>query len=135
MEFGPILDSDYIDQAWSNLQGCKIVKSHEWSYHLDEIQKKFPDDWILMIYRPDMSSYAWWHEAGGFQIKYPDYSYYKNSEFILSEIVKQNSAILEFGMLKNCKWEYFNTEWIRNNFNSDIKVTNIFSDVLVTLIK
>ena len=99
MEFEPILDENYIDQAWTKNIGCKLVKSHEWSNHLDEISKKFPDDLIMMIYRPDMISYAWWHEAGGFQIKYPNYSAYKNSGVMLSEIMKQNSCILEFGML------------------------------------
>jgi hypothetical protein len=33
----------------------------------------------MMIYRPDMVSYAWWMIAGGFQIQYPNYSAYKNS--------------------------------------------------------
>ena len=134
MEFEPILDSNYIDQAWNTSQGCKLVKSHEWSYYLGDIQKKFPDDRIMMIYRPDMISYAWWHEAGGFQIQYPNYSAYKNSVTILNEIMKQNSSILEFGMLNNCKWEYFTSEWIYKNFGKSIMVKNTFSDILVTLI-
>jgi hypothetical protein len=135
MEFDLILDSDYIDQAWTEPGGCKLVKSHEWSYYLDEIKKKFPDDWIMMIYRPDMISYAWWHEAGGFQIQYPNYSAYKNSGMMLNEIMKQNSCMLEFGMLNNCVWEYFTSEWICKNFNQNIIVEKTFSDILVTLIK
>jgi hypothetical protein len=134
MEFEPILDSNYIDRAWTEPQGCRLVKSHEWSYYLGEIRQKFPDDWIMMVYRPDMSSYAWWHEAGGFQIKYPNYTSYQNSGMMLSEIMKQNSCILEFGMLNKCKWEYFTTEWIFNNFGQSIKVNKTFSDILVTLI-
>jgi hypothetical protein len=134
MEFEPILDGDYIDQAWLEPDGCKLVKSHEWSYYLGEIKEKFPDDWIMMIYRPDMVSYAWWHEAGGFQIKYPNYSAYKNSGIMLSEIMKQNSCILEFGRLNRCKWEYFTSYWIRENFGQDIGVDKTFSDILVTLV-
>ena len=135
MEFEPILDPDYIDQAWTNQDGCKIVKSHEWSYYLGEIREKFPDDWIVMVYRPDMSSYAWWHEAGGFQIKYPNYSHYQNSNILMSEIVKQNSSILKFGMENDCKWEYFSSRWIKDNFNQNI-ISNIkVFDVLVTCIK
>jgi len=134
MEFDPILDPDYIDQAWIEPQGCKLIKSHEWSYYLDQIQKKFPNDRILMVYRPDMVSYAWWHEAGGFQIQYPNYSAYKNSGTMLSEIMKQNSCMLEFGMLNKCKWEYFTSEWIYNNFGQSIVVNKTFSDILVTLI-
>jgi hypothetical protein len=134
MEFEPILDEDHIDQAWLEPGGCKLIKSHEWSYYLGEIREKFPDDWIMMIYRPDMASYAWWHEAGGFQIQYPNYSTYENSGNMLSEIMKQNSCILEFGMLNKCKWEYFTSSWIEENFNQNIEVSNIFSDILVTLI-
>lgn len=134
MEFEPILDSDYIDQAWLEPGKCKLVKSHEWSYYLDKIREKFPNDWIMMIYRPDMISYAWWHEAGGFQIQYPNYTAYKNSGIMLSEIMKQNSCILEFGRQNKCKWEYFTSEWISQNFGQDIVVDKTFSDILVTLI-
>jgi len=134
MEFEPILDGDYIDQAWLKPNGCKLVKSHEWSYYLGEIREKFPDDWIMMIYRPDMVSYAWWHEAGGFQIQYPNYTAYKNSSNMLSEIMGQNSSILEFGRLNKFKWEYFTSEWISENFGQDIVVDKTFSDILVTLI-
>ena len=134
MEFEPILDSDYIDQAWSNPHGCKLVKSHEWAYDLNQIKTKFPNDWIMMVYRPDMISYAWWHEAGGFQIKYPNYTSYQNSAIMMSEIMKQNSEILNFGMLNGCKWECFTSSWIKNNFNQEIVVSKTFPDILITLI-
>ncbi len=134
MEFEPVLDGDYIDQAWLEPNGCKLVKSHEWSYYLGEIKEKFPDDWIMMIYRPDMASYAWWHEAGGFQIQYPNYNAYKNSGNMLNEIMKQNSCILEFGMSNKCKWEYFTSEWIYEKFGESIVVDKTFSDILVTLV-
>lgn len=134
MEFEPILDSDYIDQAWSDSQGCKLVKSHEWAYDLNQIKTKFPNDWIMMVYRPDMISYAWWHEAGGFQIKYPNYTSYQNSAMMMSEIMKQNFEILNFGMLNGCKWEYFTSSWIKNNFNQEIVVSKTFPDILITLI-
>jgi hypothetical protein len=135
MEFEPILDGNYIDQAWSEPNGCKLVKSHEWSYYLGEIQKKFPNDWIMLIYRPDMVSYAWWHEAGGFQIQYPNYSAYKNSGNMMVEIMKQNSCILEFGMSHKCAWGYFTSEWIYENFGQNVVVKNTFSDILVTIVK
>jgi hypothetical protein len=135
MEFEPLLDSDYIDKAWYKQGGCKIVKSHEWSYVLSDIKRFFHKDWIMMVYRPDISSYGWWHEAGGFQIKYPNYSAYKNSSNMMSEIVKQNNAILEFGMKNNCKWEYFTYDWIYDNFNQEVKIDTIYPDILVTILK
>ena len=134
MEFEPVLNSDYIDQAWVKPQGCKLVKSHEWSYYLDQIKDKFSNDWIIMIYRPDMSSYAWWHEAGGFQIKYPNYESYQNSAIMMSEIMKQNFEILNFGMLNGCKWEYFTSDWVWDNFNQTIDVDEAFGDILITKI-
>jgi hypothetical protein len=134
MEFESILDVDYIDKVWTEPGKCRLIKSHEWSYYLGEIIKKFPDDWIMMVYRPDMSSYAWWHEAGGFQIKYPNYTSYKNSGIIFNEIMKQNSAILEFGMKNKCKWEYFTSEWVYEKFHQNIEIKNTPTDVLVTII-
>jgi hypothetical protein len=134
MEFSTILDPEYINTAWTEPGGCKLVKSHDWAYKLDQISM-IEDVWIMLVYRPDMSSYAWWHEAGGFQIKYPCYDAYKDSQGMLSEITAQNKAILEFGMINNCKWEYFTSNWIKENFNADVNVTNVWPDILVTLIK
>ena len=130
MEFDAIPITSYVDQAWTKPGGCKLVKSHDWAYRLSECP-----GWKMLVYRPDMSSYAWWHEAGGFQIKYPCYDAYKDSVGMLNEIMAQNKAILEFGMINNCKWEYFTSEWIKANFNADVSVTNVWPDILVTLIK
>ena len=135
MELNATLSLSYIDQAWTEPNGCKLVKSHDWAYKLDEIKYHFPHAWIMLVYRPDMTSYAWWHEAGGFQIKYPCYDAYKDSVGMLAEITAQNKAILEFGMINNCKWEYFTSNWIKENFNADVNVTNVWPDILVTLIK
>jgi hypothetical protein len=135
MELAPRLDAVYIDQAWSNTNGCKLIKSHDWAYKLSEIKNKFPNDWIMLIYRPDQSSFAWWHEAGGFQIGYPCYDAYTDSTGMLTEIIRQNQAILEFGCINNCKWEYFNSDWVTKNFGHSLDVTTIWPDILVTLIK
>ena len=74
-------------------------------------------------------------EAGGFNIKYPDYSHYKDSNTMLTEIIKQNAAILAYGKINNCKWEYFTSSWISENFGVEIPVTKVWPDILVTLIK
>lgn len=135
MEFEAKLDKEYIDQAWTETDGCKLVKSHDWAYQLNDIKQVFPDSWIIMVYRPDMASYGWWHEAGGFQIKYPCYDSYKDSTKMLSEIIAQNSAILEFGMINNCKWEYFNTRWLHDNLNVVINVEDVKTDILISIIR
>lgn len=135
MEFEALADSDYVNQAWTEQGGCKLVKSHDWAYKLDYIKQHCTDAWIMLVYRPDMASYAWWHEAGGFQIKYPCYDAYNDSVGMLSEITAQNKAILEFAMINNCKWEYFTSNWIKENFNAEVSVAKVWPDILVTLIK
>jgi len=137
MECILITNGDYIDRQWAEPGGTKLIKSHEWAFSLTSIRKKkqWRDSWVMMVYRPDMACYSWWHEAGGFNIKYPNYSAYKDSNTMLTEIVKQNAAILEFGGINNCKWEYFTSGWIKENFDADIDVTYVWPDILVTLIK
>ena len=69
------------------------------------------------------------------KIQYPNYTSYKNSAIMMSEIMKQNSEILNFGMINNCKWEYFTSTWVNDNFGQNIEVKTVFNDILITLIK
>jgi len=135
MEFESFLNPVYINSAWKEPGGCRIVKSHEWAEKLSLVKQVFPDDWIMLVYRPDMTSYAWWHEAGGFNIKYPDYASYKNSSTMLGQISNQNAQILEYAYTHNLTWNYFTSEWIQNNFNQTTEVKNRWPDILVTLLK
>jgi hypothetical protein len=135
MEFEATIDLNYINQAWTEAGGTRIVKSHDWAYKLQEIKNTYPDAWIMMVYRPDMSSFAWWHQAGGFEIEYPCYDAYQNSIKMLAEIQEQNKCLLEFGMQNKCQWEYFTSEWIADNFSADITVPKTGLDILVTLVK
>ena len=125
-------DPNRVDQAWTEPGGCRIVKSHEWMDHCDELPK---EDWKMLVYRPDQTSFAWWHEAGGFQIGYPNYSAYKNSATMLAEITRTNQLILEQACINKCTWSYFTSEWIENNFGNKLDVDNVIPDMLVTLIK
>lgn len=135
MELEAMLNGPYIDSAWTQSGGTRIVKSHDWAYGLDDIKSKFKDDWIMLVYRPDMTSYAWWHEAGGFQIKYPKYDAYIDSVNMLSEITKQNQAILEFAHKHDATWHYFTNNWIIDTFGRTANLEKEFSDILVTVIK
>jgi hypothetical protein len=38
-------------------------------------------------------------------------------------------------MINKCKWEYFTSTWINDNFGQDIEVKTVFNDILITLIK
>jgi hypothetical protein len=138
MEFDPVIrwvGAGYIDQAWTEPGGCCLVKSHQWPDKFDEIEKHYPDDWIMLVYRPDMASFAWWHEAGGFQIKYPSYKWYQDDADMLHEISRNNKLMLKYAYEKKATWNYFTPEWIKSNFNADMDVPVTHSDILVTLIK
>lgn len=135
MELHPYLSPSYIDRAWTVEGGTRIVKSHDWSYNLDKIKEVFPKDWIMLVYRPDMASYAWWHEAGGFNIKYPSYKSYQDSATMLGEIAKQNSCILKFSQEQDLTWNYFTPKWIQKNFGQTMEIKQTWPDILVTLLK
>ena len=135
MEFDSVLDNDYINSAWSESNGMKIVKSHDWAYKLDLIEKDFKNDWIMLVYRPDLVSYNWWHTAGGFDIEYPAYHSYKNSKNMLKEIQQQNQNILEWAVQKNLSWHPFTPAWVENTFDTYIDFKNKYNDILVSVFK
>lgn len=135
MELEARLDAAYIDAAWSEPGGTKMVKSHDWAYVLPDIKDRFPQNWIMLVYRPDVESFAWWHEVGGFQIKYPCYDAYKNSIGMLGEITQQNRCILEFAYKHQVTWNYFTAAWIENTFGYRVEPDGVWPDILVTVIK
>lgn len=130
------LNRENLDRGFENTQGTRILKSHEWAYHLDDIKEKYPDDWIMLIYRPEMSCYSWWHEAGGFTIKYPDYRpYYRDSVNMLNEIMKMNQAILKFSQKHDLEWSHISSSWIERNFGKSVEPSVKIADTLVTILK
>lgn len=135
MELDTCLDADYIDSAWTESGGTRLIKSHDWAYKLGLVAQVFPTDWIMLVYRPDMASYAWWHEAGGFQIKYPCYDAYKDSTGMLAAITRQNRCILEYAYSKNATWHHFTPQWVESTFGRPVEVNKTFPDILVTVIK
>jgi hypothetical protein len=137
MEFAPKIDATYVDAVWKEPGGTRIVKSHEWAYNLNEIKTRFPNDWIMMIYRPDTHAYAWWHESGGFGITYPNYSWYRNHAKMLGEIASQNDQMLKFAYDNDLQWSSCNTRWIKENFGYevDIEKRKNWRGILVTILK
>ena len=135
MELEAYLDERYIDYAWTTQGGTRIVKSHDWAYKLDSVRECFPNDWIMLVYRPDMASYSWWHEAGGFNIKYPSYTAYKDSATMLGEIAKQNASMLQFASKHDLTWNYFTPKWIKQNFGQTTEINKQWPDILVSLLK
>ena len=74
--------------------GKRIIKSHTFAHELDELcTLAFP---IVMVYRNDIECLKWWTDAGGFNITYPDYSYFKDQDIMWSSIQSENSDIMQF---------------------------------------
>ena len=136
MEFEATLDADYIDSAWAHKSvGTQLVKSHDWAYSLDNIKSTFPDDWIMLVYRDNAASFSWWKEAGGWDIKYPSYTAYQNDVIMTREIAWQNSAIRNFAEQQGLLWNTFDSNWIKQHFDMDIKVERTWPDIFVTILK
>lgn len=135
-EFDTGLDEANLAAPFHDTTGTRILKSHEWAYQLDEIRTRYPDSWIMLVYRPDMSCYSWWHEAGGFGISYPDYRpYYRDSARMLCQIVEQNRAIMQFAQQHDAEWRHISAEWIQRHFGHRIEPTRRDPDTLVTIIR
>jgi len=135
-EFDTSLDLSNLDRPYIHTDGTRILKSHEWAYHLDEIHHLYPDAWIFLVYRPDLSAYSWWHQAGGFTITYPLYEpYYHDSVRMMSEIMRQNQAIMQFAQRHDLEWRHISGRWIEEHFGVYVEPGRRDPDTLVTLLK
>jgi len=124
-----------LDEPWADKGGMKILKSHEWAFQLPLIKKGFPDDWIMLVYRPTRESYTWWIQAGGFNITYPSYAVFKDYDAIFDQIVEQNKAILNFGFEHNVTWHHYSNKWVEDTFGQSVPDVKPCDNILVTVIK
>lgn len=90
---------------FAKTEGTKLLMSHEWPYYFNEIQALYPLDWIQLVYRPNWDSFLWWKKAGGFDITYPNYEWYKNDVEMRYKIEEQNELILDFAQQHQLKWK------------------------------
>jgi hypothetical protein len=137
MEYEAVLEKQNLDAPFTDNSGSKLIKSHDWAYNLENIQSVFPTSWILLIYRPNLESFHWWCQAGGFDIRYPDYSVYKDANTMMYEIAEQNKNILKFARSKSAVWYHNSKEFYKKIFDLDINVENRMDDdnILLTVIK
>lgn len=130
------LDEGNLAAPFAHTQGTRILKSHEWAYCLDDIHARYPNDWIWLVHRPDLAAYSWWHEAGGFEIKYPKYQpYYRDSINMLSEIRRMNQCIFEFSQRHDLAWHHISSQWIEATFGRAVEPTVRLPDTLVCCLK
>jgi hypothetical protein len=118
-----ILDSKSIvreiTQEWADASyGNLLVKSHFLSHHLDFISETFPDNPIIMVFRPNHKCEQGWFGAGGWNISYPNYRpYYKDNDTMKSMIAEHNTLMLDFCKKKNIVPQKFTRDFLKDTFN------------------
>ena len=85
-----------LSRPYSEAGGVKLLKSHMFARHLEHLCQLFPEARFVLVYRSDDDCLDWWTEAGGFDISFPDYSWYREVETMRAQIALDNAAILEF---------------------------------------
>ena len=137
MEFPAKLDKENLDAPYTDKGGTKFLCSHEWALMLPEIKWKYPDAWIMLIYRPDVNALQWWSEAGGFKIEYPNYGPYGDSDGMARAINEQNQKILEFGLQHEAEGHQPGTKLYKKFFDKDLSSppNQIKPDILATVVK
>jgi hypothetical protein len=109
-----------IKNSYAQDNNIKLILSHNFAYYLNDITNQFPECPIVLCYRDDIESFEWWHQAGGWDITYPNYDWYKDDSNMRTEIQKQNKCILEFVAKHNLKLEQPNKDFFREYFSRDI---------------
>jgi len=104
MEFPADLSAKNLDEPYTGT-GCRLHKSHEWAYQLYLIKKTYPDAWITLVYRPNEASFEWWKQAGGWDITYPNYNFYKDDAGMRKHIETMNVCIAKFAGKHNLRWK------------------------------
>jgi len=133
MEFPALLNEASLDYPYKTWEGIKLHKSHEWALQLEDIKEQFPSSWTMLVYRPDMACYSWWHQAGGFEIQYPNYGSIENSINMLHYIQTINNAMLDYSVQHNLTWHPFTEEWCEDVFKTKVEVSIPNRDILVSI--
>lgn len=95
--FDPDMEFDNKQENWDKPfsgSGKRIIKSHTFAHQLEKL--KTLEHPIVMVYRNDVDCYNWWKDAGGFDITYPSYDYFKPLSNMWNHIQKQNKDIMQF---------------------------------------
>lgn len=129
-------DPDVVDNAYEETEGCKLVKSHDWAYDLHGLFRRAErdGDGIMLVYRPTAACLTWWYQAGGFNIKYPNYEWYEDHVKMHYEIERQNTAMLKFTSEIGLHWQNFNPSWTEQKFGHRCEPHQAYLDILVTYI-
>ena len=122
MEFGDwfdVLDQHSVqeceqefDRAFEvNGTGCRIVKSHVFSHHVDFLRDHWPDCPVIVALRPNDACLGWWVRCGQFGITYPDYAGYYRDLRHMGHMIDQQNRDLEQALARHgSRWVHDNHE-------------------------
>lgn len=74
----------------------RFVQCHWFAYQLDWIAENLPEVDILMSLRNQEMSYQAWHDSGGWDIQYPSYKWYNNSQTMWRQGVIEHKLMKKF---------------------------------------
>lgn len=80
--------------------GKKIIKSHWFAYHLPQLKQMFPKATMWSFFEEDKECFDWWHHVGGWDIYFPNYTWYVDDERMMKQIGIENNNIKDFFKLK-----------------------------------
>jgi hypothetical protein len=127
------LKAPYTD---TNYNQTRILKSHQFAYHLDFIKETFPKSRIMLVYLDNNTSLKRWLRQGGFDITYPSYKWYVDEKTMAEKIEIENQCILDFSKKHNIVLELFNDEWIKTKLGWTINssISNYMADTKVGIL-
>jgi hypothetical protein len=109
-----------IDRSYSdNTKPVKLILSHNFAYYLDDLVEAFPSSKLVLCFRSTELCYNWWHEAGGWDISYPNYSWYEDNYKMKTEIRRQNLEILKFAEKHELALKQPDVDFFRQHFDID----------------
>jgi hypothetical protein len=102
-----------------NTQPMKLIKSHWFAYNLDWLWNNCKGHNLFLILREPEPSRDWWYSMGGWDIKHPVYTWYKDDEKMWKQIQEECRLTKEFGEKINATWYDYdeNNSWIQHHFN------------------
>jgi len=104
-----------ISKVFDENDKFKIVRCHQFVYHLDWIRDTFPESKIVVVWRKPEISWNGWISAGGFDITHPNYNEYYKDEETAKKLIYEEANLGSKWMFDNdldmhvaCKSHYVN---------------------------
>jgi hypothetical protein len=95
----------------------RVHKSHMFAYHLEHIEKLFPEADIIASVQDPYKSMLWWGLSGGVETVFDNYDFYERDvEAIWKEINDQNEACEKWIDKNNLPREYLNNKWFKKYY-------------------